>query len=377
MENAGFPVQADYDESCKFMPQVEVDEKLWGRRIEWYRDWITNTNREDAYWQQGWWKELYDIPAKVKVPLYIRSGWYDHHHGSSMNTWDNLTDDSKQHCWIDIGGWNHGFIPCMEDCETSNLNGSEVWAILEWFDIVLKQNQIPTKRLRAYVIKADKWIMLPQCPITEVCYKNLFFYKEQEKNVGILQTEIASTKESLSYVYDPTDPVLSHGAEALLKNMRSNGSLIQPEIGYRQDVLSFLSERLEEDLCIIGKLKVHLYVSSNCPDTAFTAKIMDLRDNGKAYSIRSSITSICHDIGHSYEPGTIEQVTIDLWDIAYVLKKGSRLRIDISSSDFPQYNIHSNYAGIWSRQDRVQKAIQKVYCGREYPSVIEIPYQKI
>lgn len=374
MENAGFPVEADYTESCRFMPQVEVDEKLWGRRVEWYRDWITNTNREDAYWQQGWWKELYDITAQVKIPLYIRSGWYDHHHGSSMNTWDNLTEEAKEHCWLDIGGWNHGFMPCMEDCETNNLQGSEVKAILEWFDLVLKQKQVPKKRIRAYTIVADRWINLPKWPLMEVNYKKLFLNKGPEENIGILMTKAAATKEKLSYEYDPADPVPSHGSEALLKNMKENGSLVQPEPGYRQDVVSFLSEPFEEDLSIIGKMKVHLFVSSDCPDTAFTAKIMDLRDNGNTYNIRSSITSICHDIDHTYEPGTIEPVTIDLWDIVYEVKKGSRLRIDISSSDFPQYNVHSNYAGIWSMQDKLQKAIQSVYCGKEYSSRIEIPY---
>lgn len=87
MENAGFPIHADYMESCRYMPQAEVDEKLWGKRIDWYRDYIFNDKISDTYWQQGWWKQLREIPSKVEIPLYIVSGWYDHHHGSSMLTW--------------------------------------------------------------------------------------------------------------------------------------------------------------------------------------------------------------------------------------------------------------------------------------------------
>ncbi|HHV12864.1 MAG TPA: CocE/NonD family hydrolase [Clostridiales bacterium] len=377
MENAGYPVNADYMESCKFLPQIEVDEKLWGRKVQWYRDWITNTNREDSYWQQGWWKELYDIPSRVKVPLYIRSGWYDHHHGSSMNTWEKLAAKTKEHCWLDIGGWNHAFIPCMEDCKTEQLNSGDVQAMLEWFELVLKKKQRPEKRIRAYVIGADRWISLKEWPAGEGSSRKFYLEAGRNENVGSLEEQLASDKVKWTYQYDPADPVPSHGAESLLKSMMKNGSLVQPQPAYREDVVSFLSEPLEEDICIVGKMRVHLFVSSDCPDTAFTAKLMEERDNGKYYNIRSSITSICHDIGHPYEPGTTEQVTIEMWDITYQVRKGSRLRLDISSSDFPQYHIHSNYAGIWSMQTELQKAVQNIYCGKEYPSYIEIPYQRL
>ena len=376
MDNAGFKIHADYMESCKFMPQIEVDEKLWGKRIDWYREWITNTDRENDYWQQGWWKQLYNIPEKVKVPLYIRSGWYDHHHGSSMNTWNHLREETKQHCWLDIGAWNHAFLPCMEDCKTDHLNGSEVHAILEWFDLILKKKRVPESRIRTYMTGADQWLELPHWPFDENAYKTLYLDVTQGENEQTLTEKTTGEEGHLCYQYDPLDPVVSHGSEALLKNMMKNGSLLQPEPGYRQDVLSFVSEPLNQDLWIMGKIKVKLFVSTDCPDTAFTAKLMEVRSDNKSYNIRSSITTIGKDINGTYEPGTVKQVTIDMWDIAYEVKKGSRLRVDISSSDFPQYNIHSNFAGIWSLQGQTQKAQQKVYFGKKYPSVIEIPYMK-
>lgn len=377
MGNAGFPIDADYLESCKFQPQIEVDEKLWGRRIAWYRDWISNTRREDAYWQQGWWKKLYDIPSKVKVPLYIRSGWYDHHHGSAMNTWNNLSKATKEYCWLDIGCWNHAFFPCIEDREIKNLQSSDVLAILEWFDLVLKQKKLPQKQIRTYMIGADRWISLPEWPSEEIDYQKFFLDAGADETIGSLMNIEVTKENKLTYLYDPADPVPSHGAESLLKNMNENGSLNQPEPGYRKDVLSFLSETLEEDLCILGKIKVQLFVSSDCPDTAFTAKLMEQRKDGKYYNIRSSITSIGHEIDHPYEPQAVVEITVEMWDIAYQIPKGSKLRLDISSSDFPQYHIHSNYPGIWSIQDKTQKAIQNVYCGKEYSSKLEIPYRLI
>lgn len=392
MDNAGFPVTADYLESVKYMPQAEVDEKLWGGRLDWYRDWITNTSREDNYWQQGWWKELYDIPSKVKVPLYIRSGWYDHHHGSSMNTWNKLTEETKAKSWLDIGGWNHSFQPCLEDLSLLNCQNSETLAILEWFNLVLKKKELPKLRIRTYAIGADRWIENKQWPEEPKELQTLYLGDSEENKPGelvvkeALETMAAALATSavlserkrnstgnFKFVYDPSNPVISHGSESLLKNMKYNGSLLQPQVNDREDVISFLSEPLQESICISGKIKVRLYVSSDCPDTAFTAKVMEVRENGKAYNIRSSITDICYDTGRPYTPGTVESVTVDMWDIVYEVSKGSRLRLDISSSDFPQYNIHSNFAGVWARQDKFQKAVQQIYYGKGYLSRIEIP----
>ncbi|SHO43202.1 CocE/NonD family hydrolase [Anaerocolumna xylanovorans] len=378
MDNAGFPVTADYLESLKYMPQAEVDEKLWGGRLDWYREWILNTHREDEYWQQGFWKELYEIPSKVEVPLYIRSGWYDHHHGSSMHTWDNLAQEAKEKSWLDIGGWNHSFHSCLEDCKTENSRNSEIFAILEWFELVLKRKETPKQRIRTYAIAADCWLENKIWP--EEPDKVLTWYlgnrtqEEQKKEIGgTLQIEAEKAEGEFTYEYDPDNPVISKGAESLLKNMAHNGSLKQPKAGRRADVLSFLSKPIEENILISGKMKAILYVSSDCPDTAFTVKIMEVRENGDAYSIRSSITDLCYDIGHTYEPGTAVEVSVDMWDIVYELQKGSVLRIDISSSDFPQYHIHSNYAGNWALATKRQKAMQKIYSGKVYASRLEIP----
>lgn len=428
MDNSGFKVTADYTESLKYMPQLEVDEKLWGGRLDWYRDWISSTHREDNYWQQGFWKELYEIPSKVKVPLYIRSGWYDHHHGSSMRTWDNLRPETKEKSWLDIGGWNHSFQPCLEDCSTENSGSNEVAAILEWFDLVLQKKEIPKGRIRTYAIGGDRWISRKSWP--EKDSKLSIWYMGQERReesaeskteksktpenkdlesktieskaiesktiewkttenatensisqdnntavgtLGILEKAAQADLAMYTYIYNPENPVISYGAEALLKNMEHNGSLKQPECGYRPDVICFVSEPLEANVLISGKIRAFLYVSSDCPDTAFTAKVMEIRESGEAYNIRSSITSLCHDIGHAYEPGTVEEVSIDMWDIVYELHKGSRLRLDISSSDFPQYHLHSNCAGNWASIDKYQIAVQKIYSGGFFASRIEIP----
>ena len=90
MDNAGHKVEADYLTSAAYRPQVRVDEALWGGALPWYRDWITHPDRNDAYWSEGFWQMLSEIPGRVRIPLYIREGWYDHHLGSALETWECL-----------------------------------------------------------------------------------------------------------------------------------------------------------------------------------------------------------------------------------------------------------------------------------------------
>ena len=77
MQNAGYPVDADYMKSALHLPQMSVDEDMWGGRLDWYRDWISHPKDADAYWDEGFWGLLKSIPSKVKVPMFIHEGWFD------------------------------------------------------------------------------------------------------------------------------------------------------------------------------------------------------------------------------------------------------------------------------------------------------------
>lgn len=82
-----------------------------------------------------------EIPSKTKVPIYLLSGWYDHHHGSSMKTWERLNEETKQHSWLEIGAWNHFFQICLEDKEVLHPQNEEIPKMLEWFELTLKQKK--------------------------------------------------------------------------------------------------------------------------------------------------------------------------------------------------------------------------------------------
>lgn len=379
MENAGYPVTADYTESVRFRPQVEVDEKLWGKKLDWYRDWVTHTNREDSYWDQGLWAELKNIPSKVKVPVYIGEGWYDHHLGSALKGYEALSDESKAHSMLRIGAWNHGFLPCVEGIESNHLENSDIQSAFAWFDTILRKKQLPDGKVKIYQIGADRWLEKPVFSFDSSKTASYFLNGSPSDGKAFgLSTKSDPKTETLSYRYDPDNPVLSHGAESLLRTYDEIGSLRQPECGWRDDVLSFVSAPLENDIDILGKIQVKLFVSSTAEDTAFTAKLMEVYPDGKAYNIRLGITTLAYREGGDkkrmeYCPGTIVQAVIDFWDISWKLHKGSSLRLDISSSDSPQYSIHTNTAGIWALQDKSVVAEQTIHMGAQYPSEIILP----
>ncbi len=423
MENAGRPVEADYLESCRFRPHNRVDEALWGGELPWYRDWIRSVKEDDPYWQEGFWQLLRDIPKEVKIPLLIREGWYDHHLGSALKSFETLNDGVRARCTLQIGSWNHFSMNCLEWDKPENLQNSEVESMVNWFWRLLVEEKVPEKKISVYIIGADEWIEAEEWPMRPDGVKTWFLSAGQEDNTDEAErhkggkradmagvhrlVECADRPEEhtekdgeyrsasygnkaeyespaepdgkwesrVEYTYDPDNPVPSLGGESMLKTMEHVGSMVQPEAGWREDVISFLSEPVQEEFVIGGKIRVHLRVSSDCEDTAFTAKLMEVREDGTSVNIRSSITTVAADQEDgTYKPGTPAEVQIEMWDIAWLMKAGSRLRLDISSSDFPQYAAHTNYPGIWSEQEKCRIAHQTIFCGRE--SRIEIPVLK-
>lgn len=373
--DASYP---DYIRSCRYMPQSEADEKLWGERSETYREYIKNTRITDPYWQQGWWKELREIPEHINIPVYIISGWYDHHHASTMKTWERLSPQAKEHSWLEIGGWNHFMLPCLPDKKTEHLELEEIPRVLDWFQRTLVQKELPEKKIRIYRIGEDTWETIsdksqtkPEKTVYYLSGSNTASYK----NPGCLTKKAGRDVSCFSYHYDPENPAETVSGEGLFKTMWKIGSLPCPKVNYRPDILSFVSDPIQHKLSICGKIRVKLFVRSDCEDTAFTARVMEIDDKGQAYHIRSSITTIGYELsdGADYVPGDILEVHIDMWEIAYTIQEGSRLRVDISSSDFPQFHIHSNYKGLWSEQTRTRTAFQTIFSGAPYLSCVEFP----
>ncbi len=376
MSNAGFPVTADFIESAAFMPQMEVDEKLWGGRLEWYRKWITSTDRTAPYWNQDVWELLQKIPGRVKIPVYVGEGWYDHHLGSAIETYLALSEETKKKSVLQIGAWDHSYNVKVDAYKEvgEHFENNDDLRVFRWFWNILKEKKTPEGMVSSYVIGEDRWFENKECRLEGDTSERMYLGN------GTLHRACPESGGVLQYDYDPRNPVRTHGAESLLHTAADQGSLLQPEVGSRPDVISFVSEPLEEAMPIYGKIKVGLNVSSDAEDTAFSFKISEVMADGKTYHIRNGITTLGYrngtDVRIPYNAGEKVEIVIDSWNVAWTVQKGSRIRLDISSSNFPEYAVHSNYPGIWSLQEKTKVARQSVFWGGAEPSYVEFPVNK-
>ena len=366
MGNAGFTIDADYIESCLYRPHVQVDEALWGQRLDWYRQWITNTKSDDEYWQTGFWKTLKDVPSKINIPISMSEGWYDHHLGSAVKTYKYLSDTARVQSEFIIGPWNHSFQTPLEDDTGKNYDSNDLIRAFEWFSRILIKGETPKARVLRYIIKGDYWLETNTFDSSEqACIR----YYLSEKDV-LVSNDTLIRPGTRGYIYDPKNPIYSHGGECLLKTMNKAGSLLQPPADYRSDVLSFISPPLEKDITCCGSISAHLCISSTAQDTAFVVRVMQVDEQGKSYFVRSGITTLAHNPD---DDSNIKKITIKMWDIAWQFKKDTKIRIDIQSSDFPQYCIHTNTPGIWSEQTDCCIAEQTIHFDNNNLSYIALP----
>lgn len=383
MGNAGVPIEADIIESYRHRPQTRVDEKLWGVTLPWYRDWITATERSAPYWQQGFWKMLKDIPAKVKIPIYIREGWYDHHLGSALVTYQDLSEAAREHSTLQIGPWNHGYAPVIRHQQTDNLMDDSVQAPLKWFYKTLVQEQLPEKAVHSYRIGADQWKRYESFPPSgsgsKAFYLSLsqFDLNKEGRKIYHLTGTPEEQRREVSYRYDPENTPFAHGAESLFCHREQVGSLEQPEPGCRDDMVSFVSEPLAESFSFCGSVQTRLFVSSDAEDTSFYVKVMEVFADGTAVNIRGAITTLAFrggsDSRQEYRPGETVPLDLSMWDVDWHAQKGSRIRVDVSSSHFPEYALHSNRPGGWAEQTGSITAKQTLYTGGIFVACVRFP----
>lgn len=376
MENAGYEVKTDYLESCMYKPHVRASEDLWGKDLEWYKKWVTSTDSNDPYWNEGVWGILKTIPPKVKIPISMSEGWYDHHLGSGIETYKALSDECKGKSEFLIGAWDHWFDVPIEGHTGRHYDNDDLLRAFKWFKEILVDGKKPQGKISDYVIGGDYWTERKKYDIPD--QNNIKFYLTCKAECNLLVTDIKDVKKGYaSYKYNPENPVPSLGGESMLHTRSSIGSLKQPKSNYRPDVVSFVSEPLQENITALGSIKAHLNVKTDVEDTCFVVKIMNILKDGTSYNVRSGITTLAYRNGSEcrkkYKPNEEIEIEIDMWDIAFEFSKGTRIRIDIQSSDFPQYAIHSNMPGIWSEQTHSKIANQTILYGEDKLSYIELP----
>ncbi len=372
-DNTGGDPGEDYQKAIRHRPHSEVDTEIFGEPMPWYQGMLTATSPGDPYWQRADRVKLRNTPQTMTVPVLMIGGWYDVFFGPQFEDWQRLATRSESR-YI-IGPWTHS--GDVGDLDMPNAGGGRFqWLeMLPWLEHHLKGKPLdmPTG-LSLYVIGDGDWQQHDDWPAA-VGTRTFSLSNLDAANTcdGGTLGAVPGPGEA-AFTYDPDNPVPTRGGAGMLAQGipgfggAPRANVDQAGLCERDDVLTFQSTPLTDSLLISGRISVTLAVSSSAPDTAFTAKLIEVFADGRSFNIRDSITSLAYrndaEAPVSYTPGERVSVTLDFWPIAWRMQPGSRLRLDISSSDFPKFHAHTNRAGPWAEQTGADTATQVIYGGR-------------
>ena len=393
----GFGPVFDHGRVWNHLPLIELDIKTIGREIPWYRDWLAHSKYDD------YWKEI-DTSRQfenIDVPVFIRCGWFDAYPDATFRLWNGMkargkSDLARNSPRVLMGPWTHSE---PEGTRLGDLDfGPESLKVIveeerRWFDYWLKgieNGVMDDPPLRIFVMGINEWRAEHEWPLARTQFTPYYFHSQGNANTalgdGFLSPSAPTNEPSDQFTYDPARPAPSVGGNLSTaswpwteagENPIIAGPVDQRVIERRGDVLVYTGDRLEDDLEITGPLEVVLYASSSAPDTDFTARLVDVHPNGQAIVLAEGILRARFRKGFDQEimldPGTIEQFRIQMYPTSNVFLKGHRIRVDISSSNFPRFSRNLNTGEDIGTGTRMQVAHQTVAHTGDFPTHIILP----
>jgi hypothetical protein len=253
---------------------------------------------------------------------------------------------------------------------------------IRWFDYWLKgiaNGIMDEPPIRIFVMGDNVWRNEKEWPLARTKYTKYYFHSDGKANSrfgnGVLSPKISANEETDVYLYDPRNPVpYKWGGSGISPTFVVQD---QEEVEKRADVLVYTSEPLKNDLEVTGPIEAKLWASSSAVDTDFTTKLVDVYPNGKAYNLVEGIVRARHRQSVAkpklIEPGKIYEYSIKLKPTSNVFKTGHRIRVQISSSNFPKWDRNLNTGHPIGQDAEIMVAMQTIYHDKQYPSHIVLP----
>ena len=225
----------------------------------------------------------------------------------------------------------------------------------------------------------NAWRSESEWPLTRTEFTRFYLHSLQAANSlagdGTLSTTLPETEPADTFSYDPNDPVPTLGGCFMM--LANSGPWDHRPVERRDDVLVYRSAPLEEDVEVTGPVEVTLYASSDAPDTDFSAALVDCYPDGRAVVICEGILPVrCREsLTHPtpIEPGEVYELRIDLWETSNLFKRGHRIGLEISSSNFPRFARNLNTGAAPGLSAEVRVANQTVYHDAQRPSHVTLP----
>jgi hypothetical protein len=369
-----------------------VDMPLLRDFAPFYFEWLAHPTYDD-YWRGMAHKEYYE---QITVPALHIGGWYDIFLGGTLENYTGMKQRggsalARQHQRLLIGPWSHGVMTGVFPERTYGLMASGdaadlVGVQLRWYDHWLKgeDNGVEQdKPVKLFVMGMDQWREEDDWPLPDTQFRPYYLHSGGHANTaagdGTLSTEAPAEEAEDLYLSDPRRPVPTVGGAILLSLGLDQGPRDQRSVEAREDVLCYSTPALEEPVEVTGPIELVLFVSSSACDTDFTGKLVDVYPDGRAEILTDGILRARYRESFTepklLEPGQIYELHLDLWATSNLFKAGHRIRLEVSSSNFPRFDRNTNTGGVIeteSEQDFVT-AINRVYHDAARPSHLLLP----
>lgn len=382
------PSNLKYDTILRHLPLINGDLQSAGYAVKHYRDWIKHESY-DEYWRSISDEEVFQ---KMNVPVHTFGGWFDIFLPGTINGYVGMRNkasspEARAAAKMIIGPWGHGASTSFGELQfTDEAMVSHTDREIKFFDRYLKgiQNGIDKEDpVQLFYMGINRWRSEKDWPIPGTEYRKLYLDGSNANTLlgngklNFIKPDVGSTD---TYLYNPLDPVPTLGGNNCCGSPTPAGPMDQRPIEKRNDILVYTSDVLTEDLTIAGPVNMELYASTDGPDTDWMIKLIDVYPDGRSMPISEGILRAKFNEGLDkiklLKPGETYTFKIELTGTANVFLKGHRIRVDITSSNFPQFDRNPNTGEPLGTSSKVRVARQVISHGGNYPSAIILPVVK-
>ena len=388
--------KVDWSVKLKHLPIKDLLKNVGGKKEIFDKMIVRKPNDKD--WFNG---GLYHDDMDFGVPSFWFVSWYDVATSPNIALFNHVRNNSsdsfvRDNQYLIIAPTLHcGFTRATENTIVGERNLGDARLnydeqIYDWFDMILKdiKNDFKEKtpKVQYYTMGVNKWQSSEFWPPLNT--EMTTFYLSSNGNANTLNGDgkLTSLKRKIkdntdSFFYDPMSPVNSNGGGVCcIGNAVSGGAYDQQEIETRDDVLVYTSEPLKNGFEVTGFIDSTIYLSSDVKDTDITIKLIDVYPDGTAYNIDETIQRVRYREGFDKEvfmdKEKVYKVNLSRMSTSNFFQKNHKIRIEISSSNFPRFARNLNTGGDNFDESKGIIANNKIHHSKKYPSSITLPIVK-
>jgi len=368
------------------LPLIDLDVYA-GRRNEFWRDYLSHSEY-GSFWQRFELRGQYD---RVTAPAFLLGGWYDYYPGEAFADFTGLRAAGKP-AKILIGPWSHILSQSQQLGEIDFGAHSQLdlrALLLRWFDLQLKampNGMLDEPPITIFVMGINQWRQETEWPLARTRFTPYYLHSDGNANAGtdgLLSPAPPTAEPPDHYRYDPANPVPTLGGNHSIcwpdvYHIIQPGPLDQRPVEAREDVLVYTTSILETATEVTGPITLVLYAATSAPDTDFTAKLVDVFPDGRAINlcegiIRARFRASIYQPSQLLTPGEVYEYRIELMPTSNVFLPGHRIRVDLTSSNFPLWDRNLNTGHPIGLDAELQIAEQTIYHDDRYPSHLVLP----